>query len=62
MMQYFKDRTEFFDDYYPYIQQEDKCNLLHTHKWIQFFTSLYDNTTITRNYEFEIKLKEVNMS
>jgi transposase-like protein len=40
VMQYFKDRTESFDDYYPGIQKEEnECNLLHVHNWIQFFVS-----------------------
>jgi putative transposase len=44
-MQYFKDRTESFDDYYPCIQQkENECNLLHVYNWIQFFVSMYNNT------------------
>ena len=30
VMQYFKDRTESFDDYYPGIQKEEnECNLLY---------------------------------
>ncbi|HET9807834.1 MAG: hypothetical protein ACM3VV_07035 [Deltaproteobacteria bacterium] len=58
--QYFKDRIENFDDYYPCML--DECNLLHVYNWIQFFVSMYNDTTTTRNNEFEIKLKEVNIS
>jgi putative transposase len=48
--QYFKDRTESFDDYYPCIQKEEnECNLLHVYNWIQFFISMY-NDTIYKNY------------
>ena len=54
--QYFKDRTENFDDYYPCMQ--DECNLFHVHNWIQFFVSMY-NYTITNNNDFG--LKEVNI-
>jgi hypothetical protein len=37
--QYFKDRTELFDDYYPCMQKEDsECNLLHVHNG---YNSLY---------------------
>ena len=57
--QYFKDRIESFDDYYPCMQND--CNLLHVHNWIQFFVSMYNDTT-TRNNEFEIKLMEVIVS
>ena len=42
--QYFKDRTESFDDYYPCRQME--CNLFHVYNWIQFFVSMYNNITI----------------
>ena len=48
VMQYFKDRIESFDDYYPCIQK-DECNLLHVHNWIQFFVSMYNDTTF-ENY------------
>ena len=45
--QYFKDRIEGFDDYYPCMQND--CNLLHVHNWIQFFVSMYNDTTF-ENY------------
>ena len=54
--QYFKDRIEGFDDYYPCMQ--DECNLLHVYNWIQFFVSMY-NDAITDHKNFE--LKEVNI-
>ena len=40
--QYFKDRIESFDDYYPCMQNE--CNLFQVHNWIRFFVSMYDST------------------
>ena len=46
--QYFKDRTESFDDYYPCMQNE--CNLFHVYNWIQFFVSMYNDTTSKKNY------------
>ncbi|HEX5186338.1 MAG TPA: hypothetical protein VFV86_05555 [Nitrososphaeraceae archaeon] len=52
--QYFKDRTESFDYYYPCMQNE--CNLFHIYNWIQFFVSMY-NDTIYKN-DFTIKLQE----
>ena len=55
--QYFKDRIESFDDYYP-CMQKGECNLLHIHNWIQFFVSMYNNTTINNN---DFGLKEVNI-
>jgi transposase-like protein len=45
--QYFKDRIEYFDDYYPCIRSE--CNLFHVHNWIQFFVSIY-NDSQSENY------------
>ena len=55
--QYFKDRIESFDDYYP-CMQKDGCNLFHVHNWIQFFVSMYNDTTINNN---DFGLKEVRI-
>jgi putative transposase len=55
--QYFKDRIESFDDYYPCMQ--DGCNLFHVHNWIQFFITMYNNTTINNN---DFELQEVNIT
>lgn len=55
--QYFKDRTESFDDYYPCMQ--DECNLFHAYNWIQFFVSMYNDTIANNNNNFE--LEEVNI-
>jgi len=41
--QYFKDRTESFDYYYPCRQIE--CNLFLVLNWIQFFVSMYKDTS-----------------
>ena len=56
--QYFKDRIESFDDYYP-CMQKGECNLFHVHNWIQFFVSMYNNTTINNN---DFGLKEANIT
>ena len=56
--QYFKDRIESFDDYYPCIQKYDRCNLFHVHNWIQFFVSMYNDVTISNN---DFGLKEMNI-
>jgi len=55
--QYFKDRIESFDDYYP-CMQKDGCNLFHVHNWIQFFVTMYNDTTINNN---DFGLKEVRI-
>jgi hypothetical protein len=54
-MQYFKDRTQSFDYYYPCVKNE--YNLFHVQNWIQFFVSMYNDTKAT-NREFKIELKE----
>jgi putative transposase len=55
--QYFKDRIENFDDYYPCRQME--CNLFHYYNLIQFFVSMYNDTIANNTYNFQ--LKEVNI-
>ena len=52
--QYFKDRIESFDDYYPCMQKDNGCNLFHVHNWIQFFVSMYNDTIANNNY-FELE-------
>ena len=42
-MQYIKDRTEGFDDYFPF--EKEKCNLLHVKQWLEMFTH-YCNRSI----------------
>ena len=48
--QYFKDRTESFDDYYPCIKNE--CNIFHVHNWVQFFVSMYNDTIANNTCNF----------
>jgi putative transposase len=60
MNQYFKDRTENFDDYYPCIQRDDECNLFHVYNWIQFFVSMYHDT-IANNNTYDLKVTEVRL-
>jgi len=51
--QYFKDRTEGFNDYYPWIKNE--CTLFHVYNWIQFFISMYNNVTTTGRNDFNFE-------
>ncbi|HLN35654.1 MAG TPA: hypothetical protein VK250_10310 [Nitrososphaeraceae archaeon] len=53
VMQYFKDRSECFDDYYPCTKNSIKCNLSHVCNWIKLFICLY-NAKIRNNIVFKI--------
>ena len=48
--QYFKDRTESFDDYYPCIK--NNCNMVHIYNWIHFYVSMYNDI---RNDKFKLE-------
>jgi hypothetical protein len=48
--QYFKDRTEFFDDYYPCIRNES--NLFYVYNWIQFFVPMDNDVTTIGSNDF----------
>jgi putative transposase len=50
VIQYFKDRTESLDDYYPCTNKKN-CDLLHVYNWIKLFIYLY-NTTIRNKIPF----------
>ena len=41
VMQYFKDRTESFDDYYPCV--DNNCDLVHVYNWIKLFVYFYND-------------------
>ena len=40
VIQYFKDRIESFDDYYP-CSKKEKCNLEHVYNSVELFVSMY---------------------
>ena len=52
VMQYFKDRTECFDDYYPCTKNKN-CDLEHVYNWIKLFIYLY-NGRIRNTIVFKI--------
>ena len=52
VMQYFKDRTESFDDYYP-CNNKQNCDLEHVYNWIKLFIYLY-NARIRNTIVFKI--------
>ncbi len=41
-MQYIKDRTEGFDDYFPC--QKESCNLEHVKQWLKLFVYNYNRS------------------
>ncbi len=48
--QYFKDRIDSFDDYYP-MCGKDECNLLNGYNWIQFlFLCMMIQQLAKKNY------------
>jgi len=52
LMEYFKDRTESFDDYYPCINKQN-CDLQRVYNWIKLFVYLY-NAKIRNTILFKI--------
>jgi putative transposase len=50
VMEYVKDRTEGFDDYYPCLRS-GLCNMLHVHKWLIFFIVMH-NSIVKSNTNF----------
>lgn len=58
VVQYFKDRTESFDDYYPCKSKRRDCNNGHVYNWIELFVSMYNVTIETKNNPLLI-IKEV---
>jgi hypothetical protein len=50
--QYFKDRIENFDECYPCVRNE--CNLFHVHNWIQFFISMYNDTSSNKMINYSV--------
>jgi putative transposase len=45
-MEYVKDRTECFDDYYPCLRKGD-CTLSHVYQWIILFVYVYNRSGFT---------------
>ncbi len=44
-IQYIKDRTEAFDDYFPYNKKEH-CNLNHIKNWLNLFVNMHNKEMI----------------
>jgi putative transposase len=58
VMQYFKDRIESFDDYYP-CNSKRECDS-HVYNWMELFVSMYNNTIVAKNNP--VLIKEVIIS
>jgi hypothetical protein len=58
VIQYFKDRVESFDDYYPCNSKRRDCDNGHVYNWIELFVSMYNNTIVAKNNPVQI-IKEV---
>jgi len=55
VMQYFKDRTECFDDYYSCVKKSSiKCDLKQVYNWIKLFIFLY-NAKVRKELLFNIR-------
>ena len=53
--QYFNDKIESFDNYYPYMQKEDnECNLLDLHNWLQLFIVMYNDTIYNNHFIIQL--------
>ena len=54
IMQYFKDRVESFDDYYPCNSKRRDCDNGHVYNWVELFVSMYNNTIVAKNNPVQI--------
>lgn len=50
-IEYLKDRTEAFDDYFPCIRN-GLCSLQHVYKWLILFVFMHNNSIIKSNANF----------
>ena len=51
-IEYLKDRTEIFDDYFPCIRRTGLCNLQHVYKWLILFVFMHNSVIIKSNTNF----------
>ncbi|MGN6630234.1 MAG: hypothetical protein ACTHKJ_10255 [Candidatus Nitrosocosmicus sp.] len=45
-MQYIKDRTENFDDYFPCNRKGRCCNHFHVKNWLNLFVNMHNNEVL----------------
>jgi len=66
IVQYFKDRPESLNDYYPSNNNEQNCDLQHLYNWIKIFVYAYNTIVTTKRrlhyflWKEEIKYPKVN--
>jgi putative transposase len=54
VVQYFKDRVESFDDYYPCNSKRRDCDNGHVYNWVELLVSMYKNTIVAKNNPVQI--------
>ncbi len=59
-IEYLKDSTEAFDDYYP-CMKAGLCNLRHVHKWLVLFVFMH-NTIVKSRTKFDIMRRWICLS
>lgn len=60
IIEYLKDRTEAFDDYYP-CMRSGLCNMLHVQKWLILFIFMH-NSIVKSNTNFTNLMRLVSLS
>jgi hypothetical protein len=61
-MQYFKDRTEYFDDYYPCNNNKQNCDLQHVNNWMKIFVYVYNTTITTKKIPFLVEGGQLSLN
>ena len=54
VIQYFKERVESFNDYYPCNSKRRDCDNSHVYNWVELFVSMYNNTIVAKNNPIQI--------
>jgi putative transposase len=61
-IEYLKDRTEAFDDYYYPCKRNGLCNLQHVHKWLILFVFMYNNRVVKSRSKFDNIMRWIDLS
>jgi len=57
-IEYFKDRTESFDDYYPCIDNSTECDFVHVNKWLGLFVFTHNADILRIKFIDLVRLME----